>query len=101
MMVNRSLSTEVGKLLEIRRNELGMTQQSVASALRVQRTSISNIERGRQVLLIDLFVDLCNILEIDPTVVLASAIDACEGGRLVVDEVNMVVDEVKEGMEVK
>lgn len=69
----RWLSIAVGKILADRRQELGLTQSSVATKLRIQRTSLSNIESGKQVLLLDVFYNLCDILKLSPTRVLEKA----------------------------
>jgi len=64
------LSIAVGKILADRRQELGFTQSDVAARLRIQRTSLSNIESGKQVLLLDVFYNLCEILSVSPAEVL-------------------------------
>lgn len=69
----RWLSIAVGKILADRRQTLGLTQSTVADRLRIQRTSLSNIESGKQVLLLDVFYNLCEILSLEPEVVLKTA----------------------------
>ncbi len=69
----RWLSIAVGKILADRRQELGLTQSNVATKLRIQRTSLSNIESGKQVLLLDVFYNLCGILKLSPSRVLDKA----------------------------
>lgn len=69
----RWLSIAVGKILADRRQELGLTQSSVAAKLRIQRTSLSNIESGKQVLVLDVFYNLCEILKLSPAQVLDMA----------------------------
>lgn len=68
------LSVAVGALLAHQRRELHMTQAQLADKLRVQRTSISQIESGRQVLLLDLYYELCRLLSLSPVATLDSAI---------------------------
>lgn len=63
----------MGKILADRRQELGLTQSSVAAKLRIQRTSLSNIESGKQVLVLDVFYNLCEILKLSPAQVLDMA----------------------------
>jgi transcriptional regulator with XRE-family HTH domain len=70
----RWLSRAVGELLAARRNELGLTQEKVAQSMRIQRTSLSNIESGKQVLLLDVFYDLCKELSVSPTDILDNAL---------------------------
>lgn len=74
-MTKRSkwLSVEVGKVLATRRNELKVTQAELAKTLRIQRTSVSNIESGKQVMMIDLFYDICSALNLSPIATLEEA----------------------------
>lgn len=67
------LSKIVGRILAEKRIELGLTQSDVADALRLQRTSISNIESGNQVLMLDVFYEFCQILKLDPAGVIGEA----------------------------
>jgi len=70
----RHLSVAVGKILAEQRIHLGLTQANVAKSLRIQRTSISNIESGKQVLLLDVFVALCDKLSLSPANVIETAL---------------------------
>jgi transcriptional regulator with XRE-family HTH domain len=68
------LSVEVGKLLAKQRKGKKLTQDAVAGTLRITRTSLSNIENGSQVLLLDVFYDLCVALNLSPSKVIDKAI---------------------------
>lgn len=70
---DKSLSKAVGKIFAEKRRELGYSQAKVAAQLRIQRTSLSNIESGKQVILLDIFCSLCGILDLSPSEVLDRA----------------------------
>jgi transcriptional regulator with XRE-family HTH domain len=69
----KKISAAVGKIIAEARNSINMTQSELADTLRLQRTSISNIESGNQVLLLDVFYDICEILKLNPGDVLNQA----------------------------
>lgn len=57
---------EVGQRIYKYRDERGMTQEELASHVSLARTSITNIEKGRQKLLIHTLVDIANALDKSP-----------------------------------
>ena len=48
------------------RTALGLTQDDVAKGLGWQRTTLTNLETGRQLIPLDKFVALCRILKTTP-----------------------------------
>jgi transcriptional regulator with XRE-family HTH domain len=84
------LSKNVGRIFADRRTLLGLTQSEVADALRLQRTSISNIESGNQVLLLDVFYDFCQILKLDP----ADVINEATSSQGNIDQIEKIVQQV-------
>lgn len=68
----RALYQYIGKQLKARRQAAGLTQQRLADRLEMTRTSITNIEHGRQRLPLHLLYRLCLTLEIDTSSVLPS-----------------------------
>lgn len=84
------LSKNVGRILAERRGVLDLTQSEVADALRLQRTSISNIESGNQVLMLDVFYEFCQILKLDPADVINQAASSQEH----IDEIEKIVQQV-------
>lgn len=52
----------LGAVLREAREGAGLTQEKVARAARLTRTSLTNIEKGRQKLLLDTFVDVAAFL---------------------------------------
>ena len=69
----RQLYHYIGQRLKDQRGALGLTQQQVARQTGVERTSITNIEAGRQKLPLHLLYHLCDVLEIDVREVLPAA----------------------------
>jgi transcriptional regulator with XRE-family HTH domain len=59
------LYREIGKRLKERRLELGLTQEQLAEASDVLRTSITNLEAGRQKTPLHVLYELCAVLEIE------------------------------------
>jgi transcriptional regulator with XRE-family HTH domain len=68
----------VGERLKEHRKRLGLTQALVAERARVVRTSIANIESGRQAIPLHLFYRLCIALEIDVRDILPAVADVTD-----------------------
>lgn len=65
---NRFLERErfyraVGMKMKAARSKKGFTQEAIAASVGLSRTSLTNIERGRQKLLLHTFVDIASALE--------------------------------------
>ena len=60
----------VGELIRKRRNELKIPQDTLASDVGLTRTSISNIEKGRQKLLLHTFFEIARTLKSEPAALL-------------------------------
>jgi transcriptional regulator with XRE-family HTH domain len=71
----------LGRAIKARREELGLTQAELGEHLRLSRTSITNIERGRQRLLIDQFCRVAEILKCQRDQLLADALQEGPSGR--------------------
>lgn len=56
---------DVGKRVAEKRKALGMVQDDVAAALGLSRTSVTNIEIGRQRILLHQLFELADILDMD------------------------------------
>jgi len=55
----------IGKLVRIRREKLNLTQDDLAQRVGLKRTSITNIEKGRQRIQVHTLYDLATALEVD------------------------------------
>jgi len=56
---------QVGQSIRSRRGK-NLSQEALSSAVGLTRTSISNIESGRQKMLLHTFVDIADALKVDP-----------------------------------
>lgn len=64
--------TEVGRRIRAARTRRKLSQASLASVVGLARTSISNIEKGRQRLLLHTFQDIAETLGVEPATLLPS-----------------------------
>lgn len=64
------LYKEFGKLVRDHRRRLGLTQDRLAGKVGLSRTSITNIERGRQKILLHQLFQLAESLQISPEALL-------------------------------
>ena len=64
------LYREVGHKIKTRREQCGLTQEALASQVSLTRTSITNIEKGRQKLLLHTLIDIANALSVPPVTLL-------------------------------
>ncbi|NEC17937.1 helix-turn-helix domain-containing protein [Streptomyces parvus] len=64
----------IGNTLRGRRQQLGLTQQQVAKALDISRSSVAQIELGTQHLSLHLWVAMCQTLGADPASVISCAL---------------------------
>ena len=71
---------QVGQSIRSRRSK-NLSQEALASAVGLTRTSISNIESGRQKMLLHTFVDIADALKADPANLVADAPGSRRGGR--------------------
>jgi transcriptional regulator with XRE-family HTH domain len=62
--------TDVGKRIRDARGRAGLSQEDLAAAVALKRTSITNIESGRQKLLLHTFVDVAAALGVSPAALL-------------------------------
>jgi len=63
---------EIGKIIQRRRKQFGLTQEVLAPRVMMSRASLANIERGNQRLLVHQLYIIANALEIDPKDLLPS-----------------------------
>ncbi len=68
-----SLYRQIGERLRARREQLDMRQSALADAIGVRRTSVSNIESGRQKAPLHLIYRICAVLGIDIATILPTA----------------------------
>jgi DNA-binding XRE family transcriptional regulator len=64
----------LGVAIKTSRSRAHVTQQQLATAVGLQRTSISNIEKGRQKFLMDTFYQIAYALRISPVALLEDSL---------------------------
>lgn len=62
----RAVYEHVGAKIRARRQELQLTQQELAAAVLLNRTSITNIEAGRQALSVASLLSIADALSTEP-----------------------------------
>ena len=84
----RLLYADIGNRIRERREELGLTQQALASMVELSRTSITNIEQGRQKLLVNTLFDVAGALEISIEDLLPKVDTGDVGGLVAVADIS-------------
>jgi transcriptional regulator with XRE-family HTH domain len=56
----------LGARIKARREEVHIRQAELADSIGLSRTSVTNIERGRQRIFLDQFDDICRALNVSP-----------------------------------
>lgn len=69
-MISEELYVFVGHLIRKAREEHGLTQAQLATNVSLTRTSITNIEHGRQKLLLHTLYEIADALAIEPQALL-------------------------------
>ena len=72
MATDKTFYIEVGRRIRQARKGIGLTQEALASLASLSRTSITNIEKGRQKLLLHTLADLASALHVDPAELIPS-----------------------------
>ena len=67
MINQKRFYTELGRKIFGARARLRLTQEELSLEVGLSRTSITNIERGRQKLLLHSILDLANALKVEPS----------------------------------
>jgi transcriptional regulator with XRE-family HTH domain len=64
--MDREVYVSVGAAIRARRDAIGMTQAHLAESAGLSRTSVTNIERGGQALLVHQLLELARVLRVSP-----------------------------------
>lgn len=70
MIGTQEFYTEVGCRIRRAREKLGLSQESLARLVSLTRTSVTNIEKGRQKFLVHTLMDLASALQVDAVTLL-------------------------------
>jgi transcriptional regulator with XRE-family HTH domain len=71
--MDHEVYVSVGAAIRARRDAVGMTQAQLAEKAGLSRTSVTNIERGGQALLVHQLLELAKVLRVSPASFLPSA----------------------------
>lgn len=67
---------EMGNRIKVRRKELKMKQAELAEALEISNNHMSSIENGREKPSLDIFINICNCLNVTPDYLLLGTMHA-------------------------
>ena len=70
MVDSQEFYTEAGNRIRQARQKIGISQEALASLVSLTRTSVTNIEKGRQNFLAHTLVDLASALQVEPETLL-------------------------------
>jgi transcriptional regulator with XRE-family HTH domain len=90
-----SLNVRAGKLVAEHRKRHDISQLQLANYLELTRTSISNIERGKQAMSLGMFCKIANYLQVAPDMLLKQVLDSKHDTLTLVseDEVSKYITE--------
>jgi transcriptional regulator with XRE-family HTH domain len=66
MNANQAFYQEIGKRIKAARSKGRLTQEVLANKVALTRTTVTNIEKGRQQLLVHTLVDIADVLKVAP-----------------------------------
>lgn len=84
----------MGARIVQRRKELSITQKELAEAINIGNSHLSNIENGKASPAFETFLDLCNILKINPDYIIQGTVYTDLNSELI-DKIKHCSDEDK------
>lgn len=66
MVANQAFYQELGRRIKEARTKGRLTQEVLANKVSLTRTTVTNIEKGRQQLLVHTLVDIAEVLQVTP-----------------------------------
>lgn len=95
--MHRELYERIGFALRKQRDKIGMTQATLAELSGLSRTSVTNIERGGQALLVHQLLELAKALGVSPASLLATESNAKESAPgQVTEEIKTLLDRLED-----
>lgn len=73
-----ALYTRIGDHLKTAREQRGVSQHNLADAIGVTRSSVANIESGRQRIQIHTLIAACQALNLDPADIVSQALEGAD-----------------------
>lgn len=68
--MDNTLLLEIGRRIQLRRKQQGLTQEQLADRMNVSVQMVSNLERGNKAIRIDNLINLCGILDVSTDYIL-------------------------------
>ena len=84
--------TEMGRRIKLRRKELKIKQSEMAEALNVSNNHISSIETGKQKPSLDMFISICEYLNVTPDYLLLGALHSYNVPLDILDKLRLTND---------
>jgi transcriptional regulator with XRE-family HTH domain len=96
--MDREIYVGVGAAIRARRDAIGMTQADLAERVGLSRTSVTNIERGGQALLVHQLLELAKVLRVSPESLLPSTkpADKLDESELMSGTIKALLDRLEE-----
>ena len=76
----------MGNRIKIRRKELRIKQAELAERLNISNNHMSSIENGRQKPSLDIFIQICNLLNVTPDYLLLGSMHAYNIPQDIIDK---------------
>ena len=79
----------MGNRIKIRRKELRIKQAELAEKLNISNNHMSSIENGRQKPSLDIFIQICNLLNVTPDYLLLGSMHAYNIPQDIIDKLRL------------
>lgn len=79
----------MGNRIKIRRKELRIKQAELAEMLNISNNHMSSIENGRQKPSLDIFIQICNLLNVTPDYLLLGSMHAYNIPQDIIDKLRL------------
>ena len=79
----------MGNRIKIRRKELRIKQAELAERLNISNNHMSSIENGRQKPSLDIFIQICNLLNVTPDYLLLGSMHAYNIPQDIIDKLRL------------
>ena len=79
----------MGNRIKIRRKELRIKQAELAERLNISNSHMSSIENGRQKPSLDIFIQICNLLNVTPDYLLLGCMHAYNIPQDIIDKLRL------------
>ncbi len=96
--MKQNIYASIGAAIRARRDTVGLTQAQVAEKAGLSRTTLTNIERGGQALLVHQLLDLARVLRVSPASLLpsTSSADVVQEREPVPDTIKALLNRLEE-----